>query len=92
MKLQDIPRKVHFVGIGGIGMSGLAQYLAANGYVVTGSDRQAKRQNGSLGASGRNNTIGHDKSNVGDAQMVVRTSAVHNDNEEVRQPWQIIFP
>ena len=92
MKLQDIPRKVHFVGIGGIGMSGLAQYLAANGYVVTGSDRQANDRTAALAQAGVTIRIGHDKSNVGDAQMVVRTSAVHNDNEEVRQPWQIIFP
>ncbi len=85
MKLQDIPRKVHFVGIGGIGMSGLAQYLAANGYVVTGSDRQANDRTAALAQAGVTIRIGHDKSNVGDAQMVVRTSAVHNDNEEVRQ-------
>ena len=39
MKMQDIPRRVHFVGVGGIGMSALAQYLHNSGYKVTGSDK-----------------------------------------------------
>ena len=85
MKLQDIPRKVHFVGIGGIGMSGLAQYLAANGYRVTGSDRKANDRTEALARAGVQISIGHDKNNVADAETVVRTSAVHNDNVEIQQ-------
>ena len=70
MKLQDIPRKVHFVGIGGIGMSGLAQYLAANGYRVTGSDRKANDRTEALARAGVQISIGHDKNNVADAETV----------------------
>ena len=39
MKMDEIPRRVHFVGIGGVGMSGLAQHLHNLGYTITGSDR-----------------------------------------------------
>jgi len=83
MKLKDIPAKVHFVGIGGIGMSALAQYLHTLGYVVTGSDRASNDQTRLLASSGIRVYIGHNKYNVRGAELVVHTSAVHRDNIEL---------
>lgn len=82
--MEEIPRRVHFVGIGGVGMSGLAQHLRNLGYAVTGSDRQANDRTVALQQLGIDIHIGHRADNVSNAQMVVRTSAVHNDNAEVK--------
>ena len=83
MRMEEIPRRVHFVGIGGVGMSGLAQHLHNLGYIVTGSDRTENDRTSALRELGIDVTIGHDASNVYNAEMVVRTSAVHDDNVEV---------
>lgn len=83
MKLQDIPKRVHFVGAGGIGMSALAQYLFSQGYTVTGSDRASNEQTRALAKMGVRIYIGHNKYNVRDAELVVHTSAVHDDNVEL---------
>ena len=76
-------RVVHFVGIGGIGMSGIAEVLLNLGFQVTGSDlRQGKsvRRLEKLGATVH---IGHRTENVGEADVVVRSTAVGEDNVEV---------
>lgn len=83
MKLTDIPHRVHFVGVGGIGMSALAQHLHKLGYRVTGSDRQANAQTELLHSQGVSVTIGHSAEALPDTQLVVRTSAVHVDNPEI---------
>lgn len=83
MKLQDIPKRVHFVGVGGIGMSALAQYLFALGYAVTGSDRASNEQTKALAHMGVRVYIGHNKYNARDAEMIVHSSAVHSDNVEL---------
>lgn len=83
MKLQSIPSRVHFVGIGGIGMSALAQYLQMRGHVVTGSDRMSNDQTRRLAKLGIRVYIGHNKYNVRGAELVVHTSAVHDDNIEL---------
>lgn len=85
MKLQDIPKRVHFVGVGGIGMSALAQYLFAMGHAVTGSDRASNERTQSLAKAGIRVYIGHNKYNVRDAELVVHTSAVHDDNVEIAE-------
>ncbi|MCX4286141.1 MAG: UDP-N-acetylmuramate--L-alanine ligase [Clostridia bacterium] len=85
MKMQDIPRRVHFVGVGGIGMSALAQYLHNSGYKVTGSDKIKSDRTEALVKEGVSVFIGHSEQNVGDAELVVRTSAVHDDNAEVKR-------
>lgn len=64
-------------------MSGLAQHLHNLGYVVTGSDRQANDRTEQLTQSGVCVHIGHSADNIGNAQMLVRTSAVGTDNPEV---------
>jgi UDP-N-acetylmuramate--alanine ligase len=77
-------RRVHFVGIGGIGMSGIAELLANLGYVVTGSD--ARRSEGTSrleSAFGITVFEGHTASNVGDAEVVVVSSAIKPTNPEV---------
>lgn len=83
MKLQDIPKRVHFIGVGGIGMSALAQYLFTRGHIVTGSDRTSNEQTKSLAKIGIRVYIGHNKYNARDAELVVHTSAVHDDNVEI---------
>jgi UDP-N-acetylmuramate--alanine ligase len=77
-------RRVHFVGIGGIGMSGIAELLANLGYTVTGSD--AKRSEITERLAARFGIVvheGHAESNIGDADVVVITSAVKAANPEV---------
>lgn len=85
MKLQDIPKRVHFVGVGGIGMSALAQYLHLRGHIVTGSDRSSNDQTKALAKMGIRVYIGHNKYNVREAELVVHTSAVHDDNVELTE-------
>lgn len=75
--------RVHFVGIGGIGMSALAQHLVVKGCKVSGSDQNKSRQTQKLQNLGVKIFVGHAAQNVGDAQLVVRTSAVSEDNSEV---------
>jgi UDP-N-acetylmuramate--alanine ligase len=76
-------RRIHFVGIGGIGMSGIAEVLINLGYQVTGSDREEGATVQRLRALGARITRGHAAANVGDADVVVFSSAVKTDNPEV---------
>ena len=74
---------VHFVGIGGIGMSGIAELLIKVGYRVSGSDGRRSDVTDRLAALGVQVTIGHDRGLVDDADVVVVSSAVGDDNPEV---------
>lgn len=85
MKLQDIPARVHFVGVGGIGMSALAQYLHKCGRIVSGSDRVQSEQTKALANMGIRIYTGHNKYNVDGAELIVHTSAVHSDNVELQE-------
>src|SRR6187397_1910269 len=76
-------RRVHFVGIGGIGMSGIAELLVNLGYAVTGSDLRRSEITDRLASLGVGIAIGHDARNLGDADVAVVSSAVHADNPEV---------
>ncbi|MGE5837151.1 MAG: UDP-N-acetylmuramate--L-alanine ligase [Acidobacteriota bacterium] len=76
-------RRVHFVGIGGIGMSGIAELLVNLGYAVTGSDLRRSEITDRLASLGVGASIGHDARNLGDADVVVVSSAVQADNPEV---------
>ena len=73
---------VHFVGIGGAGMSGIARLFAASGLTVTGSDRSDSKTAGKLRALGIPVAVGHDAANVGEADTLVVTSALWPDNPE----------
>lgn len=75
--------QIHLVGIGGAGMSGIAEVLLTMGYTVTGSDLHASETTRRLEELGGRIFIGHQESNVGSAQVVVISSAVAGGNPEV---------
>ena len=74
---------IHFVGIGGIGMSGIAEVMANLGYKVQGSDMAESYVVEGLRSRGITVFIGHAAENVGDAAVVVTSTAVKRDNPEV---------
>jgi UDP-N-acetylmuramate--alanine ligase len=74
---------IHFVGIGGIGMSGIAEVLANLGFRVTGSDQKKSEVTARLEGLKVEVTEGHAAENVGDAHVVVRSTAVRDDNPEI---------
>ena len=76
-------RHLHFVGIGGIGMSGIAELVANLGYRVSGSDARRSDITDRLAALGVRIDEGHDAAHVGDADVVVVSSAIATDNPEV---------
>ena len=76
-------RRVHFVGVGGIGMSGIAEMMSSLGYEVSGSDLTASAVTVRLRELGITVEIGHDAHSVGDAEAVVVSAAVPDDNSEV---------
>jgi len=75
--------RIHFVGIGGIGMSGIAELLLNLGYEVSGSDLRASDTTRRLASLGGRIELGHDAAHVGSADVVVVSSAVRRDNPEV---------
>src|SRR5262245_25318189 len=76
-------RRVHFVGVGGIGMSGIAELLANLGYEVTGSDARESDVTQRLAQLGVGVHLGHDASHVGGADVVVVSSAIAAANAEI---------
>ncbi len=74
---------VHFIGIGGIGMSGIAEVLANLGFRVSGSDLKSSGATARLQELGVEFKEGHAAENVGDAHVVVRSTAVREDNPEI---------
>jgi UDP-N-acetylmuramate--alanine ligase len=76
-------RRVHFVGVGGIGMSGIAELLVNLDYEVSGSDAKRSPVTDRLASLGVQVRIGHHADNVGDVDVVVFSSAVRQDNPEL---------
>jgi UDP-N-acetylmuramate--alanine ligase len=76
-------KHIHFVGIGGAGMSGIAEVLHNLGYSVSGSDQSESATTRSLARLGIRVAIGHDAAHVAGAEAVVTSSAVRGDNPEV---------
>src|SRR5580765_4035208 len=74
---------VHFIGIGGIGMSGIAEIMLRIGYTVQGSDAKASANVDRLRALGAKIFIGHDPANVEGASALVYSTAVKSDNPEM---------
>jgi UDP-N-acetylmuramate--alanine ligase len=75
---------IHFIGIGGIGMSALAQVLLSRGYIVTGSDISLNNLTDIIEAKGGMIYKGHREGNIGHAQIVVYSSSISENNPELR--------
>ncbi|HUR50928.1 MAG TPA: Mur ligase domain-containing protein, partial [Mycobacteriales bacterium] len=75
--------RVHLVGIGGAGMSGIARVLLARGVAVSGSDAKDSRSLAALRALGADVHVGHDAGNVDGAETVVISSAIRDSNPEL---------
>lgn len=90
MKLAQA--RVHFIGIGGIGMCGLAELLHNMGAKVTGSDIAENANVVRLRELGLLISIGHEASNIGKAEVVVYSSAVKSDNPEFREARKLKIP
>lgn len=78
-------KTVHFIGIGGAGMSGIARVLVEMGYEITGSDLKESHYTKSLRGLGARVSIGHRPENVGKAELVVVSSAIPSDNSELKE-------
>ncbi len=86
-------KRIHFVGIGGIGMSGIAEVLSNLGFEVSGSDiKKSKNTDRLEKLFGIRIAEGHKAENIGDAQVVVYSSAVREDNPEILRSRQIGIP
>ncbi|MBN1470603.1 MAG: UDP-N-acetylmuramate--L-alanine ligase [Syntrophaceae bacterium] len=83
---------IHFVGIGGIGMSGIAEVLVNLGYNVSGSDVQPSDTTARLQKIGAKIVIGHATENIGNADVVVTSTAVKENNPEVFEAHQKNVP
>lgn len=83
---------IHFVGIGGIGMSGIAEVLCNLGFRVSGSDAKKSSVTERLEKLGAEVAEGHRAENVGDAHVVVRSTAVRDDNPEIIEARQRSIP
>ena len=85
-------RRLHFVGIGGIGMSGIAEVLLTQGFAVSGSDLQRNATTDRLAQMGITLFSGHEERNVHGADVVVISSAVKADNVEVKEARRLGVP
>ena len=83
MKLPRDIGPIHFVGIGGIGMSGIAEVLINLGYAVQGSDASDSANVKRLREKGATVAIGHKAENLGDAEVIVVSTAIKRDNPEL---------
>jgi len=85
-------QRIHFVGIGGIGMSGIAEVLLNLGYKVSGSDLKSSAITQRLASLGATVFEGHRAENVNEAEVVVASSAVSLENAEIAQARELHIP
>lgn len=86
MTLHDLfSKRIHFVGIGGIGMSGLAQLLTARGFQVSGSDLSLNANTQRLQVVGVNIILGHRAANIEGKDVIVLSSSIQEDNAEFQE-------
>lgn len=83
--VRAIPQRVHLVGVGGIHMSAIAKVLRARGHTVTGSDLHLSPMTETVERMGVTVHEGHAAANIDDAELVVYTSAAHEDNPEIAE-------
>jgi len=92
MKLPRDLGPIHFVGIGGIGMSGIAEVLINLGYKVQGSDASENANVKRLADKGAKVFVGHSASNLGEAAVVVVSTAIKRDNPELAAARELRLP
>ena len=85
-------QRIHFVGIGGIGMSGIAEVLLNLGYKVSGSDLKSSAVTQRLAGLGAITFEGHRSENIAGAEVVVTSSAIASDNPEVTEAHKLHIP
>ncbi|SNZ02217.1 UDP-N-acetylmuramate--L-alanine ligase [Persephonella hydrogeniphila] len=85
-------RHIHFIGIGGSGMNGIAQVLLNQGFTVTGSDLKESQTVINLKEMGAKIFIGHDPKNIEGADVVVYSSAIKEDNPELKKAREMGIP
>lgn len=85
-------RTIHFVGIGGVGMCGIAEVLCNQGYQISGSDIRASATTDRLVSMGAKIFIGHSEANIENANVVVISSAVNESNPEVKAAREARIP
>src|SRR6185503_16576087 len=83
-RMKHAVKHIHFVGVGGAGMSGIAEILHNLGYVVSGSDQTDSATTRRLAHLGVRVSIGHDAAHIAGAEAVVTSTAVKDDNPEVQ--------
>ena len=83
---------IHFIGIGGIGMSGIAEILMQSGYFVQGSDINASNNTKRLEKLGIKIFIGQKKTNIINAKIIVVSTAISQNNEELIEAKKIFLP
>src|SRR5580698_2848331 len=85
-------QRIHFVGIGGIGMSGIAEVLLNLGYQISGSDLRNSAVTQRLAGLGATTFEGHAAANIANADVVVTSSAISVDNPEVAEARRLHIP
>jgi UDP-N-acetylmuramate--alanine ligase len=85
-------RRIHFIGIGGAGMSGIAEVLINQGYEISGSDIKASSVTERLQKKGAKVFIGHAAENIAGVDVIVNSSAVNNTNPEIVQARELRIP
>ncbi len=91
IKLES-KKKIHFIGIGGISMSGLAMIMLSRGHIITGSDKNDSNIIEKLRMLGAKVYIGHNKKNVDLADLVVYTAAINKNNPEYKAAQELGIP
>lgn len=89
---SNIPKHIHFIGIGGISMSGLAEILMKNGHHISGSDMKPSSTTEKLEKMGMTIYIGHSEDNIKNPDLVVYTAAIKNDNPEFIKAQRLGIP
>jgi len=85
-------KHIHFVGIGGIGMSGIAELLYKLGFKISGSDQIESDRTNSLNKIGIKIIIGHNKNNIHESDVVVYSSAINISNPEIQGAIKLNIP
>ena len=82
---MKINSKIHFIGISGIGMSGIAELMLDKGYLIQGSDISVNENTKRLKTKGIKFFLGHNKKNIKNVQAVVYSSAIKKNNPEIKE-------